>query len=660
MTSSDFLRRAKSSWLLTVGVGLLALVFVFRRGLDSNWDLLNYHYVTAYSLIHGSYLHDIAAAGLQSFLNPLPNLLAFFALSELAFPASAWAITLVQLAALPLLVLISRQVGRDLGFRDDGWSAFLALVLCLLAPLWWSELGTSFSDSSATPIVLLGLYLGLRGITQGQAARTALVFSGVLFGFAAGLKLTNAPFAVAFFLALLGASARYRWQDVLRLVSTLAVSMAVGFLLTAWWNIHLLNRWESPFFPLYNAWLKSPFADLVNFRDNRWRFNSFSEFGSFLWAAVKGTGKTSEVPFADARLLIFCGLSVAALAFRKSFGRQGRVAGAFLVFFVVSFILWSAMFAYQRYLIPIEVLFGLSIWVLLSRLTGNHKLVALLLAGCVMASAVSIKIPDWGHVRPDRAQSNHFGIQFSSDVASTPARYLVVGHPIAYILPFLHPDSRFYGLGFTSQIDELIRNTVARDDTLPLRVLASEEDSATLWDVLLPFKRDPRNTLLSCSHLRTYTHRYVICELQDRSEKQSPELSPVVIDFQDGSLPPSLLGVSGLSGQEHWGRWSSGDVVAVHFANCLPEGKLAIDLRGHAFGPNVGKPVYLALGSSKASVVLAEGDLDLSVTLENKARCLNTLEIHVPQKVSPRELGISGDSRTLGVGLVRLGIRSAR
>lgn len=652
-------------WLFSAATSLFALVFVYLRGQDKNWDLLNYHYFSGYSLLHGNYVHDLAPTGLVSFLNPLPNIVAFLALSQLAFPASAWAITLIQLLSLPLLVLIARQIGRDLGFSTVGVAELLALALCLLAPLWWSELGTSFSDASTAPIVLAGLYFGLRGIAQGEKTLNALLLSGVFFGLAAGLKLTNAPFAIGFLVALLGVSVHYPWRHALRLLLLLSGGMVIGFLLTAWWNIFLLQKWGSPLYPLYNAWFKSPYADPANFREAVWHFKSLVEFACFLWDAVSGTARTAEFLFADARLFVFFALTAVALVVRKSRTPQGKVAVSFLLFLLVCFFVWTMVFAYQRYLIPIEILFGFGIWILLSRLTGNPNRVALLLAACVIASASLIKIPDWGHTSSRGAQANPFGVSLGK-LASTPARFLVVENAISYLLPFLHPDSRFYGIDvfrglFSQQIDALIRTEVARESALPLRILARQEVAATSFrEILSRFGLVPDQTDLSCSHFKTAIDRYVICEIRSGLDIAREVPTPVEIDFQDGErrLPSSVLGVSGLSAQEPWGRWSDGDEVTVHFANCLPKGSLSIDLRGHAFGPNIGKPVRLTLGSNQTSFVFGEGDRDLSATLENNEPCGNTLSILVPQKTSPLELGRSDDKRKLGVGLVRLGIRA--
>lgn len=657
-------RRTYFVWLLAASVALFAFNFVYLRGQDKNWDLLNYHFYAGYSLLHGNFLQDIAPMGLVSFLNPAPNVLAFLALSKLAFPFSAWAITLVQLLSIPLLVLIGRQLGRELGLAQIGAAEFLALALCLLAPLWWSELGTSFADASTTPLVLLGLYLGLRGVAQGASAGAHFVWAGLCFGLAAGLKLTNAPFAIGFLVALAAQSVGGRWQQTLRQLALLGAGLLGGFLLTAGWNFYLLQHWGSPLFPLYNAWFKSPYADQINFQENVWRFKSVFEFARFLWDCVLGTARTAEFAFADARWLVFFVLLLPVLALRKKFGADARVAFSLLVFMLVAFLLWALVFAYQRYLLPVELLLGFGIWVLLARLSARPRQVVLWLVCCVLASAALIKVPDWGHRPAQFGERNPFGMALPAQASATPARYLVVENAISYILPALHPDSRFYGIDvfhglFANQTDALVRAAVTRPDALALRFLVRQEVAArSIWETLSRFGFTTDNTGLSCFHFRTEVDTYVMCELEPGRKSPAQAMTAVEIDFQDGSrpLPPALLGVLGLSAQEAWGRWSNDDEVQVVFANCLPQGRFKLDLRGHAFGPNIGKPVRVALGKSQASVVFGAEDGDQSVALENREPCQNTLSIQVPQKVSPAELGLSVDARKLGIGMVRLGI----
>lgn len=645
-------------WLLSAIIVIFAFMFVQQRGQDQNWDLLNYHYFAGYSFLHGRFLYDIAPVNLQSFLNPVANILAYLPLAHLSFPTSAWVILVVQLLSLPILVLIARLIGRELGYPQFGVAEFLALALCLLAPLWWSELGTTFFSSATAPMVLLGLYLGLRGFTQKDNSNNIFIYAGLLFGFSAGLKLTNAPFAMAFFFALLVVSTKYQRQHAFKQLLKLSIGMAGGFLLTAWWNIYLLQNWGSPLFPLYNAWFKSPFFDHINFRDIRWQFTSITDFFQYVWAATTGTAKTSEVVFADARLLILLALLPIALFVRKNDESKGKGVLLFVLFFGVSFFLWGIMLAYQRYLIPIEVLFGFGIWILLTSVTSNRRLIALVLAGCVIASALLIKVPDWGHSSSRSVQSNAFGLELPLKYSTSPARYLVIGNPIGFVLPFLHPNSRFYGLGFSSHVDRMIRSIVTQDDALPLRLLTNQANILSIWDTLSLHGFTPDQNNLTCSHFRSFVDSYMICDITRRTTVGANTFPPVEMNFQSSSkvLPSTILGFKGLSIQEPWGRWTDGDEVEIKLANCLPMGKLRIDLRGHAFGPNIRKPTVISLGTSKSSVVFTENDSDQSVILENNEQCQRKLSILVPKKTSPLELGISEDARPLGIGFVSLNI----
>ena len=656
--------KANPIWVLIASVGLLALAFVYVRGQDTNWDLLNYHYFSGFALLNGSYVEDIAPSGLQSFLNPIPNVLAFLSLSTLPFPASAWLIAGVQLLALPLLVVIGRQLGLALGFAKITMMECWAVGLCLLAPLWWSELGTSFTDATLTPMVLLGLHLGLRAMVQGEEKVLGLLAAaGACFGFAAGLKLTNAPFAIAFLMAWFGAHALVGWRTAFRRTLPFVAGLTLGFLPTVWWNIYLMNQWGSPLFPLYNAWFKSPYFDLVNFRDLRWRFESIKVFFQYLWESASGTAKTSEFMFADARLLIFVAIATPALFLKRQFFKLNNVAFIFIGFVGLSFFLWASLFAYQRYVIPVEILFGFAIWVLLTSLIKSKKTVSWLLAACVLLSSAFIKVPDWGHIPGRIAQINPFGINIKEQLINTPARYLVIGHAITYILPQLHKDSQFFGLGtLSSQSDTLVKAAVTKVDSRPLRVLFRQAVAGSLWAKLEPLGFNQSNSVLSCLDLQTDIDIYVVCEIEEKIKDQKTILESIAIDFRDlkQALPPSLQGVNGLAAQESWGRWSNSDHVLVSFLNCLPKGELTIDIRGHAFGPNINKPIKAVIGTSEKFFTLKDFDENLSVSLNNNEECANQLLLQVPKKTSPLELGISNDKRTLGIGLVQLSVRAGK
>ena len=101
--------------LATTFIMFLSAVFVFLRGQDTNWDLLNYHHYSGYALLTGRYYQDIAAANMMTFFNPMINTWSYAANSYVPFPFNTWIILLPQLLGVPVLALIARELGRSMG-----------------------------------------------------------------------------------------------------------------------------------------------------------------------------------------------------------------------------------------------------------------------------------------------------------------------------------------------------------------------------------------------------------------------------------------------------------------------------------------------------------------------------------------------------------------
>jgi len=529
----------KLPWLLICTVSASALGFVYRRGVDVNWDLRSYHYFSGYSLLHWRFDTDIAPAGLQSFYNPIPCALLYLLLSSLSFPSYAWIIAALQLSSLPILVLICMEIDRELGNEVPSLAAALALCLCLVAPLWWSELGTTFFSSTTSPLVLLGLLFGLRGMnkaSRGQPAGTAFASAGCAIGFACGLKLTNSIFAVGLLFALAIVLFPFQARMAARYLFIYVLGLAGGFAPTSWWNVFLFWRWGSPLFPFYNSIFRSPYYDAVNRSDLRFKFHSLREFVNFLFAATIGTHETCEFNFADARMLTFAVLMLLAVAAwilkRLAPGRMlfrnptTRVTRTFLWFFSVSFAIWAWMFAIQRYLIPIELLFGIAVWILAAYvLKSQHRIVAAMTI-CLIASLATLNAPDWGHIPSNPDTRNFFGMRVPRDLVSTPADYLVYGTPITYVLPFLHPDSRFFGTGgwnatatpgFNPQVDNLIASAIAADRTRPIRLLTFEDSLTAASSQLAHLGVVPEPV---CWHFRSDIDRFVACKVKWRGPER--------------------------------------------------------------------------------------------------------------------------------------------
>jgi hypothetical protein len=132
-----------------------------------------------------------------------------------------------------------------------------------------------------------------------------------------------------------------------------------------------------------------------------------------------------------------------------------------------------------------------------------------------------------------------------------------------------------------------------------------------------------------------------------------------VFYFARIGLPGFVDTIKGLSGREAWGRWSDAndnESVKIAFKSPFPKNFFLI-LKAWAFGPNVGREILFKVGSNTKTLVLTEAMTEYRLLFEDVDPGSHVLEITPPTPKSPRDLGISNDTRKLGIGFERLSIR---
>jgi phosphoglycerol transferase len=129
---------------------------------------------------------------------------------------------------------------------------------------------------------------------------------------------------------------------------------------------------------------------------------------------------------------------------------------------------------------------------------------------------------------------------------------------------------------------------------------------------------------------------------------------PVALDFRLAAWPGIVASASGLSYPESWGRWSSAAAIVLEFASPLPW-RFVLRLRARAFGPNAGAEFRVRAGGDEAPFALGDAVEERRIMLDNPGRA-RTLTITVPHPTAPKDLGMSADVRTIGIGLVELEI----
>jgi len=131
------------------------------------------------------------------------------------------------------------------------------------------------------------------------------------------------------------------------------------------------------------------------------------------------------------------------------------------------------------------------------------------------------------------------------------------------------------------------------------------------------------------------------------------------IDFRRAGYPNFIAEVSGMSGLEHWGRWTeaaAGPVAKFRFKQPLPQ-KFNLEISANAFGPNEGEPIRVRVGQVEKTFVVPKAVSNATYTLVFDSINGDTLEIVPPKPTSPAEQHVSGDPRKLGVGLISLKVK---
>lgn len=389
-------------WAMVVvplAFGLLSLWL----GADRNFDLLNYHLYNAYAFMDHRLEVDLAPASLQSYFNPLPDLLYY----GMAFHWPAWltgfAMGVLHGLNFLLLLFIARRVLVNQTDADrNRLSLLLALAGCLTAN-FLSELGNSMNDNS-TALLELGAVCVLLGgwdelMARSRRAMAIALLAGLLAGIGAGLKLTNAVYAAAgaaSFLVL-----PLPWAARLRLAAVFGVGAAIGLgLIGGFWFLEMWRRYGNPLYPQFGSLFPSPLARPISAGDAHWLPRNLLEvlFWPFIiaWDSRRvGQLELHQVIWpALYVLLLWWGLGRLRRRPANSLDPRQLYLVSVIAF---GFVLWMSLFSVYRYLVPIELLAPLAVFVLCAHLFRRGPRVAGWVLGISTAIVVLGGCRTWGH-----------------------------------------------------------------------------------------------------------------------------------------------------------------------------------------------------------------------------------------------------------------------
>ena len=454
MTRDSFLQALDRHPLRGVATALLfggAASLV--RGVDTNWDLRNYHFYNPWAWLNGRLYWDYAPAQVQSYHSPLLDL-PFFAMIDAHLPA----FVIVFLMGLPFgaavyfFFRLARWAMVDLGIERERFVLAAILLVGLTGAAGLSQIGSTMNEWATASFVMAALFVVVRAVRGATAPNLFdACLAGLLCGIATGLKLTAAIYAVALacaFLVCLRGRPGYARGAV-----AFTASIAVGFALAyGYWGAVLWERFQNPFFPYFNALFQSEYWEPFSFFDAKFHPTTLWGWVTLPLGLAGRNRLASEADLRDPRLALLC---VLAIVLAVSLLRESRTSGRRImtalrrdvppsirllaVFAGASYVVWLLAFTIYRYAIPLELTASLLLVLALRvLLRGAKRRDAIILLASALIVAVTVP-PYWGRSRV------HAGPYLDVSAPAIPPDSLILtmtGQPFGYVVPFLDPRVR--------------------------------------------------------------------------------------------------------------------------------------------------------------------------------------------------------------------------
>ena len=466
---------------VAVFLAFISVLLVFHEGKSLGFDTANYEFSSGYSAIHGFGSWLSLPGQLQTYLDPQIN--GFYYLLIVTFEPR-WVdaiIATLQSLSVTALAFCAWTIARD---RTESkvlasWVAGVAGASAVLAPNYYSELGSTFSDVLLTlPLVVAAgvLFRVLASRATSREVALPTVVAGSLLGVVTALKFTNATYAVAIVISF-GVALLVMGSEPLRrragLLIRLVVAVAAGFAVVYTPEGLLLERrYQDPLFPYFNGIFHSQYLQPGNWRDPAYATTSFGLFWSHTLHLIVG-GNTahngiSEYPVRSP--LLFLSLIVVAVFLVLDIASWRNRSTLFLeMSILVSYVLWDAVFGYYRYLGPLEVsiLSGVLVLVLLH---FKHPIVPVaLLTVMVGLSPLYSIYTDWGR---GSFAGSFFSVPVRQIDRYSSSRVLLAGPgPIGFVDPYLPRSATVIRIGgnltgimsvhFWRSVDESVRSADA-------------------------------------------------------------------------------------------------------------------------------------------------------------------------------------------------------
>lgn len=463
----------KSPSLLFKLAILLTLIIIYGRYAshlkqDINWDLLDYHFYNGFAALNGRMAWDVSPALVQSYLNPILDVINYLMLSSFRAKTSIFMLGAISGLAAFILFYISLLLLVDLSPVKRFLYSIFAVLIGGTGVAGLGVVGMATNDNYIALLTMLSLMLSLKALlNRPHIQLNYLAASGIVMGFAVACKLVVTAYAIGTSIALLAFLLKEKKQ--LKPFFVFGISLFISFLIfDGWWMVKVYQQFQNPLFPYYNNLFESPLAQINNYKDPRFYPHSFFKVPFLL--AFKGTNIISDEVIRDARLLTLVILTILVSAhhifFKTKINKPHSISVSssqvqkniwvyLIVWYVASYVTWFYLFTIYRYTIALELMSGLFIVILLRKLIRfDYAVYAVILMLFTLYSQTT-NYPNWGRMKARKA---YFSV---TNIPSLPKQSVVMffSEPLGFVIPFFPRDVRFIGTAFTVPIPPFTEKT---------------------------------------------------------------------------------------------------------------------------------------------------------------------------------------------------------
>ncbi len=150
----SLLHAFKAAYYLVAGATaiywMLSTRYSYHIGMDSNYDLLYYHYYLGWSLFTGHAFKDVSAAQLGSVINPLESAFEYVVLLRLSPRIAAATINLTLALTVPPVYIFANSLLELQSRARRGtvsWIAISAAIVGAATPTVLSQAGGTMGDA---------------------------------------------------------------------------------------------------------------------------------------------------------------------------------------------------------------------------------------------------------------------------------------------------------------------------------------------------------------------------------------------------------------------------------------------------------------------------------------------------------------------------------